>query len=105
MQRGVSSIRVSHRATRFVPPAGTARGPHPLSRGQARGRPHIPAAARAAVGRDPVGALRRAARSLTTDRSTEPRTAGALRPASIHWSTPRRALADPRSFRAVPPAR
>jgi hypothetical protein len=56
---------------------------------------------RAAVVRDPVGAIRRCARSLTPERALEPETRFAIRPASIRWSTPHRALRDPRSFRAV----
>jgi len=61
----------------------------------------VPLAVRAAVVRDPVGAVRRSARSLTPEREIEPTSHAVIRPASIHWSSPHRALRDPRSFRAV----
>ena len=80
--------------------AGSARAPHPLSRSHSRITPRIPPAVRAAIVRDPLGAVRRSARSLTA----EPVGTGVpttIRPASIHWSSPHRALRDPRSFRAV----
>jgi hypothetical protein len=61
----------------------------------------VPLAVRAAVIRDPVAAIRRSARSLTPEPAAGQGTAAAIRPASIHWSSPHRALRDPRSFRAV----
>jgi hypothetical protein len=94
-------MRVTHRGTRFVSPAGSGRGPHPLSRSHSRNRPRVPSAIRAAVVRDPVGAIRRSARSLTPEHRADTAPTTALRPASIHWSSPHRALRDPRSFRAV----
>lgn len=81
--------------------AGSARAPHPLSRSHSRITPRVPSAVRAAVVRDPVGAIRRSARSLTAERAGAAATPAAIRPASIHWSSPHRALRDPRSFRAV----
>ncbi|MGD8684946.1 MAG: hypothetical protein PVG27_13445 [Chloroflexota bacterium] len=101
MQRSVGSIRAARRATRFVSPVGSGRRPHPLSRGHSRQVLRIPPAARAAVRREPVGAIRRSARSLTPDAPSGSAAARPIRPASIHWSTPRRALRDPRWFRAV----
>ncbi|RKY16537.1 MAG: hypothetical protein DRQ55_17815 [Planctomycetota bacterium] len=83
-------------------PAGSGRRPHPLSRGHDRSVLPIPRAARAVAERDPVGALRRSARSLTADRPAQVAARATIRPASIHWSAPRRELRDPRSFRAVP---
>ncbi len=94
-------MRVTHRGTRFVSPAGSARGPHPLSRSHSRITPRVPSAARAAVVRDPLGAIRRSARSLTPGPASGVGAPSAIRPASIHWSSPHRALRDPRSFRAV----
>jgi len=85
-----------------VSPAGSGRRSHPLSRGHSRISPHIPRAARAAAGRDPVAAVRRAARSLTPGGQLRSVAGLTMRPASMHWSTPRRALRAPRSFRAVP---
>lgn len=81
--------------------AGPARAPHPLSRSHSRITPRVPSVVRAAVVRDPVGAVRRSARSLTAERATGAGNPKAIRPASIHWSSPHRALRDPRSFRAV----
>jgi hypothetical protein len=101
MQRAVGSIRTKHRGTRFVTPAGSGRAVGPLSRGSARRSPRIPVAARAAMMREPVGAVRRSARSLVAPGATGAATGRAVHPASIHWSTPRRALRDTRSFRAV----
>lgn len=80
---------------------GSARAPHPLSRGHSRITPGVPAVVRAAVVRDPVGAIRRSARSLTPEQQPEPAGHATIRPASIRWSSPHRALRDPRSFRAV----
>ena len=48
-------------------PAGGGRHAHPLSRGHSRIRPRIPTAAREAASREPLTALRRSARSLSTD--------------------------------------
>jgi len=101
MQRGVGSIRAMHRATRFVRPAGAGRAAGPLSRGNVRRMPRIPSAARAAIMREPLGAVRRSARSVVAGGVEQPSNRRAIRPASIHWSTPRRALRDRRSFRAV----
>ena len=81
-------------------PVGVGRAAGPLSRGNARRSPRIPVAARAAKMREPVEAVRRSARSLVAP-ETSAATGRTLHPASIHWSTPRRALRDPRSFRAV----
>ena len=82
-------------------PAGSARAPHPLSRGHSRATSRVPSVVRAAVARDPVGAIRRSARILTPERTADSAATTAIRPASIHWSSPHRALRDPRSFRAV----
>ncbi len=98
-------MRVTHRGTRFVSGTASARAPHPLSRSHPRITPRVPSAVRAAAVRDPLGAVRRSARSLTPEREIEPATHAAIRPASIHWSSPHRALRDPRSFRAVKRAR
>jgi hypothetical protein len=94
-------MRVTHTGTRFVSPAGSGRAPYGLSRNHTRTRPRVPLAARTASVRDPVGAVRRSARSLTPERSADVAATTAIRPASIHWSSPHRALRDPRAFRAV----
>lgn len=94
-------MRTTHRGTRFVSLPGSARAPHPLSRGHTRTRPRVPSAIRAAAVRDPVGAVRRSARSLSLEPVGGPGAAAAIRPTSIRWSSPHRALRDPRSFRAV----
>jgi hypothetical protein len=84
-----------------VSPAVSGRRPHPLSRRHARRPAPGPSAVLATAERDTVGAIRRSARSLTPDRPTAASLERTIRPSSMHWSTPRRALRDPRSFRAV----
>ena len=82
-------------------PAASGRRPHPLSRGYSRRPSQMEPAMRTAALRDPVKAIRRSARCLTPDQPAPAATARTIRPSSMHWSTPRRALRDPRSFRAV----
>ena len=82
-------------------PAGSGRRAHPLSRGHSRRPPQAAPLTRTAAVREPVKAIRRSARSLTPDQPATVASARTIRPSSMHWSTPRRALRDPRSFRAV----
>ena len=100
MQRSVGSIRVTSPGTRFVVPAAGGRHAHPLSRSHSRIRPRIPQAARAAALRDPLGAVRRAARSSSVRPGPRLATRATIHSATVRWTEPRRALRDPRSWQA-----
>jgi hypothetical protein len=96
-------MRATGQRTRFVVPAGSARGRHPLARGRSRTTPSTPRAALALVRRDPLGAVRRSARSLKTH---PPVTRGGAvvpgRRVAMRWAVTRRGLRDPRAPRSLP---
>ena len=87
-------------ATRFVVPAGGGRHAHPLSRSHSRSQPGIPPSARAAALRDPIGAVRRSARSLSVRPGLPLTRRATIRAATVRWTQPRQALRGPRSWRA-----
>lgn len=94
-------MRVSTAGARFVTPAANGRHAHPLSRAHTRIRPSIPHAARAAAQRDPLGAVRRSARSLDVSPAAPSPTRATIRAATIHWTSVRPAPRDPRSWRSA----
>jgi len=85
-----------------VSPAGSGRPTSLLARSHSRRVPQPPPAARVANECEPLNAVRRSARSLSTARAVRRAPGPAIVHAPIHWSTSRRALRGPRSFRAVP---
>jgi hypothetical protein len=101
MQRSAGSTRMIRRGARFVSPAAAAHGTRLLSRTHSRITPRVPRAARLAAVRDPLAAVVRSARSLDRQRAARAGAHVRIRTRSMRWTAPRRALHDPRSFRAV----
>ncbi len=102
MQTGHGPARAAHPRPRFVPPAGSGMRGHPLLiRGAARSRACIPQAALAAARREPLAAVRHAARSLILAPAVPAHRGSTLPRASLSW-VGRRRLRDDRIRNAIP---